>query len=98
MRYERVAAHKGVINVIYRRQTRQQYVDTAERNNTIEVMSLNLTVVWFIFRKCLHFVLCVREKLEKRREIGIIFKANEEKDRDINVGIAAVLTRNVREE
>jgi hypothetical protein len=60
-------------------------------------MSWTLTVVWFIFRNGLHFVLCVREKLEKRREIGIIFKTSEEKGRDIKVGLAAILRRNVIE-
>jgi hypothetical protein len=69
---KRAVAHEGIINAIHkRRQTRQQYGNTAEHNNIIEVMSWNLTVVWFIFRNCLHFVLCVREKLEKRREIGL---------------------------
>jgi hypothetical protein len=50
---------------------RQQEGNTAEKNNIIEEVSWNLTVVWFVCQNCLYFVRCVREKLEKRREIGL---------------------------
>lgn len=68
---KRAVAHKGIINPIHKRRHKTTIRNTAENNNTIEVKSWNLTVVWFIFLNCLHFVLCVREKLEKRREIGL---------------------------